>query len=104
MEESKNELIINIDNGVIDFNALIKRVKDLEEMITKIKSVVETMDEEIAYLIKQDNKTSEILLNHADAVKSLRTHLNEIKTISKNEVKNKKLHISCKLINADDED
>ena len=40
MEESKNELIINIDNGVIDFNALIKRVKDLEEMITKILAVV----------------------------------------------------------------
>lgn len=71
------DLIINIENGVIDFNKLLQRVKDLEETMLKIKDVVETIDEEITYLIKQDNKTGEILLNHAEAVKALREHLKD---------------------------
>ena len=84
------DLLINIENGVIDFNQLLKRVKELEEMITKIKSVVETMDEEIAYLIKQDNKTGEVLLNHAEAVKALKEQITE-------GVGEKKLKITCHL-------
>ena len=97
---SENDLIISIENGVIDFNALLNRVKSLEENMNKIKNAVETIDKNLTYLLEQDNKSNEVFINHAEAIKSIREHLNEIRTVTntKQHPTKNKLHISCKLI------
>ena len=95
-----NDLIINIENGVIDFKQLLERVKNLEGKINLINEAVTEMDKEIGYLIDQDNKTSEILVNHAEVVKNLQEHIQTIKTAAR--TIQKKLKLSCRLV--DDED
>lgn len=95
-----NDLIINIENGVIDFKQLLERVKNLEGKINLINEAVTEMDKEIGYLIDQDNKTSEILVNHAEVVKNLQEHIQTIKTAAR--PIQKKLKLSCRLV--DDED
>ena len=93
----QNNLLVSIENGIIDFNGLINRVKELEERINAINEAVTQLDKEIVYLIDQDNKTSEVLINHANVVKSLREHIEEIKKVTQAPMP-KKLHISCKLV------
>lgn len=96
------DLIINVKDGIIDFNALIDRVKSLETKINTINQAISAMDEEIIYLIEQDNKTGEILINHAEVVKSLQEHINAIKETSQIQTTPKKLHISCKLVDEEE--
>lgn len=102
IEDIQNgDLIINVKDGIIDFNALIDRVKNLETKINTINEAIKEMDEEIIYLIDQDNKTGEILINHASVVKSLQEHINTIKESAGGMVQ-KKLHISCKLVDGEE--
>lgn len=93
----KQQLYITIENGIIDFNGLINRVAELESNIKAINEAVQQLDQEIIYLIDQDNKTNEVLMNHASVVHSLKEHLEDIKRASECSAPTK-LHISCKLV------
>ncbi len=79
-------VMLKLNDGCLDFNGILKkmtgleaRVEEYEEKLSNINSIIESMDAEIRYLLEADNNTSDVLINHAEAMKKIETYINDIK-------------------------
>lgn len=80
-------MMIRMNDGCLDFNGLLEKVAELEnkvaeyeERITTMNTVIESIDDEIRFLLDSDIDTSDVLANHADVLKKIEESLDTINT------------------------